>query len=162
MLALLAFVFLQLIFSESSALTCIELLTNTDNYQGEESDIVIASLTRSNNERDIGFMIAPERLNVLLSRARQALIIIGNMDTFKENRRGKKTWSPLFDFLVQHHHIYDGLPIQCERHPSKRSIIREIDAFEAECPDGGCDQPWYVYQLIYETSTDASWKAARS
>ncbi|KAG7110727.1 NFX1-type zinc finger-containing protein 1 like [Verticillium longisporum] len=35
------------------------------NYQGEESDIVIASLTRSNARGDIGFMKAPERLNVL-------------------------------------------------------------------------------------------------
>lgn len=38
---------------------------------------MIASLTRSNNTNDIGFMCAPERLNVLLSRARNGLILIG-------------------------------------------------------------------------------------
>ncbi|KAF4631358.1 hypothetical protein G7Y89_g6771 [Cudoniella acicularis] len=34
-------------------------LSTIDNYQGEESDIVIASLTRSNDSGDIGFMAAP-------------------------------------------------------------------------------------------------------
>ena len=52
-----------------------------DNYQGEESEIFIASLTRSNDNGDIGFMAAPQRLNCLLSRARDGLIIIGNAGT---------------------------------------------------------------------------------
>ncbi|CAA7267397.1 unnamed protein product [Cyclocybe aegerita] len=51
-------------------------LATIDNYQGEESDIVIVSLTRSNPSFDIGFMFSPERLNVLLSRARNALIML--------------------------------------------------------------------------------------
>lgn len=58
---------------------------SVDNYQGEESDIVIASLTRSNASNDIGFMMAPERLNVLLSRARNGLIMIGNSNTFTKS-----------------------------------------------------------------------------
>lgn len=37
--------------------------------QAEESDIVVASLTRSNDHHNIGFMSSPQRLNVLLSRA---------------------------------------------------------------------------------------------
>src|SRR5260370_25411840 len=37
-----------------------------DNYQGEESDIVIVSLTRSNANHDIGFMYSAERVNVML------------------------------------------------------------------------------------------------
>ena len=49
-----------------------------DNYQGEEADIVIASLVRSNPEHVIGFLKEPERINVLLSRARVCEIIIGN------------------------------------------------------------------------------------
>ncbi|KAJ3939835.1 uncharacterized protein N0V96_009822 [Colletotrichum fioriniae] len=64
-------------------------LSTIDNYQGEESDIVIASLTRSNNNGDIGFMKAPERLNVLCSRARECLILIGNMETFMASGHGR-------------------------------------------------------------------------
>ncbi|KAM3507032.1 hypothetical protein MY10362_002023 [Beauveria mimosiformis] len=67
-------------------------LSTIDNYQGEESDIVIASLTRSNNRGDIGFMKSPERLNVLLSRARDAIIMFGNMETFLASSQGELCW----------------------------------------------------------------------
>lgn len=41
-----------------------------DNYQGEESDIVIGSFVRSNNAGQMGFVGDPNRLNVAISRAR--------------------------------------------------------------------------------------------
>lgn len=41
-----------------------------DNYQGEESDIVIGSFVRSNNGGQMGFVGDPNRLNVAISRAR--------------------------------------------------------------------------------------------
>ena len=63
-----------------------------DNYQGEENEIIVASLTRSNEEGNIGFMSSPERLNVLLSRARTGLIIIGDSETFLKSRGGKEIW----------------------------------------------------------------------
>lgn len=114
----------------------------TDNYQGEESDIVVASLTRSNDVGEIGFMAAPERLNVLLSRAREALIMIGNAKTFINNRKGKHTWTPLFDKLRLNHQLHDGLPVKCEQHPQKLALLRLKEDFDTECPDGGCAQPW--------------------
>jgi hypothetical protein len=83
-----------------------------DNYQGEESDIVIISLTRSNPNGDIGFMCSPERLNVLLSRARNAMIMLGNAETFKNARKGADQWCKLFSLLG--HHVYKGFPIKCE------------------------------------------------
>lgn len=48
-------------------------ISTVDNYQGEEADIVIVSLTRSNSKGDIGFLDSLERLNVLLSRALQGI-----------------------------------------------------------------------------------------
>jgi hypothetical protein len=118
------------------------MLTIADNYQGEESGIVIASLTRSNETGDIGFMDAPQRLNVLLSRARNALIIIGNADTFMKSRRGKETWVPFLNHLSENRHLYDGLPIKCERHPLKKALLQKKEDFDTECPDGGCSEPW--------------------
>ncbi|KAJ8579472.1 P-loop containing nucleoside triphosphate hydrolase protein, partial [Rhizopogon salebrosus TDB-379] len=113
-------------------------LATIDNYQGEESDIVVASLTRSNSESAIGFMKSPERLNVLLSRARDGLILIGNMDTFE----GKSTlWSQLFSILKQGAHIYEGFPVKCERHPSRKATLRAANDFDDQCPDGGCAEP---------------------
>ena len=117
-------------------------LTIADNYQGEESDIVIASLTRSNETADIGFMAAPQRLNVLLSRARIALIMIGNADTFMRSRRGKETWVSFFKYLSETRHLYDGLPVKCESHQKKKILLQNVEDFETKCPDGGCAEPW--------------------
>jgi hypothetical protein len=115
-----------------------------DNYQGEESDIIIASLTRSNPVGDIGFMAAPERLNVLISRARNALIMIGDADTLMKSRKGKSTWVPFFELLRKHGHLYDGLPVRCERHPDRKALLARKEDFDVQCLDGGCPLPWYA------------------
>jgi superfamily I DNA and/or RNA helicase len=111
-----------------------------DNYQGEESDIVIISLTRSNPVGDIGFMSSPERLNVLLSRARNAMIMLGNAETFKKARKGADQWCKLFNLLG--HHVYKGFPIKCERHEDKVAILEKPEDFDMFCPDGGCTAKW--------------------
>ncbi|KZV71056.1 P-loop containing nucleoside triphosphate hydrolase protein [Peniophora sp. CONT] len=116
-------------------------LATIDNYQGEESEIVITSLVRSNPAGDIGFMFSPERLNVLLSRARDALIMIGNLDTFSNSRKGKDLWTKLFTLLKQDGHIYDGLPIECVRHPGRKADLALPEHFDLHAPDGGCKEP---------------------
>ncbi|KAL2131440.1 hypothetical protein VTI74DRAFT_5109 [Chaetomium olivicolor] len=116
-------------------------ISTIDNYQGEESDIVIASLTRSNESGDIGFMSSPERLNVLITRARNCIVLIGNMDTFMRSKKGKTTWSPFFDLLKAKGHLYDGLPVKCEKHPERTALLKEPEDFVKSCPDGGCTHP---------------------
>lgn len=113
-----------------------------DNYQGEESDIVLASLTRSNSSGDIGFMSAPERLNVLLSRARDGLIIIGNSETFTNARKGQELWRKTFRMIQDNGHFYNGFPIKCEKHPDRKTMLISPEDFELKCPDGGCTEPW--------------------
>ncbi|KAJ6114078.1 P-loop containing nucleoside triphosphate hydrolase protein [Penicillium capsulatum] len=117
-------------------------LSTIDNYQGEESEIVIVSLTRSNRSGEIGFMAAPERLNVLLSRARNILIMVGNSKTFVTSRKGQKCWIPLIDELKARGHLYDGFPVKCEQHPDKTAVLRTKEDFDRETPDGGCSAPW--------------------
>ncbi|KAL8906627.1 MAG: hypothetical protein Q9171_006195 [Xanthocarpia ochracea] len=113
-----------------------------DNYQGEESDIVIVTLTRSNINCDIGFMSAPERLNVLLSRARNALILIGNSETFLGSRKGKPIWEQLFKMLEVGRHVYTGFPVECMSHQGRKALLSTPGEFDSECPDGGCKEPW--------------------
>lgn len=115
-----------------------------DNYQGEENDIIVASLTRSNKEGIIGFMSSPERLNVLLSRARMGLIIIGNSETFLKSRSGGELWSKFFDMIKRFGYFYKGLPVQCERHNDVKNYLNTPEAFKSLCPDGGCSEPWFV------------------
>lgn len=114
----------------------------TDNYQGKEGEIVIASLTRSNVACDIGFMKSPERLNVLVSRARNGLILIGNSDTFIHARTGGVVWRKFLDHLKQNDHIYEGFPIKCEKHPDRIAALSSPEDFDFQCPDGGCAEPW--------------------
>ncbi|KAI6825134.1 P-loop containing nucleoside triphosphate hydrolase protein [Hortaea werneckii] len=116
-------------------------ISTIDNYQGEESDIVVVSLTRSNANGDIGFMTSPERLNVLLSRARKALILIGNSETFMARPKGTATWKPLFDTLASNGDMHDGLPVSCPQHPDWHRVMTEPSDFEKHCPDGGCSEP---------------------
>jgi hypothetical protein len=52
--------------------------STVDNFQGEEARIILASLVRSNAEGKCGFLAEPQRVNVLLSRARDGLILFGN------------------------------------------------------------------------------------
>ncbi|KAF4126208.1 Superfamily I DNA and/or RNA helicase [Geosmithia morbida] len=115
-------------------------LSTIDNYQGEERDIVIASLTRSNERGDIGFMKAPERLNVLVSRARNCLIMIGNMATFINSLQGKDTWVPFFQLLKDKEYLQDGIRVRCEQHPERTSTLASPQDFELKCPDGGCSE----------------------
>ncbi|THU96868.1 P-loop containing nucleoside triphosphate hydrolase protein [Dendrothele bispora CBS 962.96] len=116
-------------------------LATIDNYQGEESEIVVVSLTRSNSSNDIGFMSSPERLNVLLSRARNALIMIGNSDTFTKSKKGKELYKKFFEFMKKQGHIHDGFPVRCEQHPNRVALLTTENQFDAECPDGGCSEP---------------------
>lgn len=118
------------------------LINVTDNYQGEECDIVIATLTRSNDANNIGFMSQPERLNVLLSRARNGLILIGNSETFAHSKTGGQLWTKLFGMLKDGGHVYDGFPIRCQRHPEQTAVIMTKEAFDEYSPDGGCKEPW--------------------
>lgn len=87
-------------------------------------------------------MAAPERLNVLLSRARNILIMVGNPETFVSSRKGQRSWKPLFDQLKAKGHLYDGLPVKCEQHPDRTAVLRTKEDFDRETPDGGCSAPW--------------------
>lgn len=104
---------------------------------------------------DVGFMSTPERVNVLLSRARNGLILVGNASTFKLSKKGGKMWTQLVSLLAEGHHLYDGFPVKCERHPDRKIMLRSATDFDAECPDGGCLEPWQVKWSGNETCTTA-------
>ena len=52
-------------------------ITVVDNFQGEENDIILLSLVRSNREAKIGFLKTENRVCVALSRAKKGFYIIG-------------------------------------------------------------------------------------
>jgi superfamily I DNA and/or RNA helicase len=59
----------------------LNIVINTvDAFQGKDADICIYSVTRSNDKGRLGFQREAPRLNVALSRGRDALIIVGDDD----------------------------------------------------------------------------------
>lgn len=66
-----------------------------DSYQGCESDIIIVSTVRSNENYSLGFLNDEKRMNVLLTRMKKGIIIIGNSKTLKNNF----FWKEFISFL---------------------------------------------------------------
>ena len=56
-------------------------VNTVDGFQGQERDIILISLVRSNDNGQIGFLRDLRRMNVAITRARMKLIILGNPDT---------------------------------------------------------------------------------
>ncbi len=52
-----------------------------DGFQGQESDIVIVSLVRSNGKNDIGFLKDYRRFNVAITRAKSQVVVVGDSST---------------------------------------------------------------------------------
>jgi superfamily I DNA and/or RNA helicase len=65
---------------EQLAIEGLEIDT-VDGFQGREKEAVIISLVRSNTTGEIGFLGDTRRMNVALTRARRALIVIGDSAT---------------------------------------------------------------------------------
>jgi hypothetical protein len=57
-----------------------------DSFQGNQAEIIAVSLVRNNTQlsgQGLGFLVEPTRMNVLLSRAEQLLILVGSWDFFR-------------------------------------------------------------------------------
>ena len=60
-------------------------INTVDGFQGQERDIIVISLVRSNDEGQIGFLRDLRRMNVAITRARMKLIILGDKDTMSRH-----------------------------------------------------------------------------
>ncbi|CAH1269009.1 ZNFX1 [Branchiostoma lanceolatum] len=54
-------------------------VSTVDNFQGEENDIILLSLVRSNDKDNVGFLKVDNRVCVALSRAKKGFYAIGNL-----------------------------------------------------------------------------------
>ncbi|MFT4739129.1 MAG: ATP-dependent RNA/DNA helicase IGHMBP2 [Paraglaciecola sp.] len=79
-----------------------------DAFQGQERDVILISLTRSNAEGIVGFLANERRMNVAMTRARHKLIMVGDSSTLATN--------PFFNELIeyfqqrnQYHSVFEYL-----------------------------------------------------
>jgi helicase required for RNAi-mediated heterochromatin assembly 1 len=126
-------------------------VVTVDSYQGEENDIVLLSLVRSNKNRNIGFLSVDNRVCVALSRAKRGFYIFGNAEILAIE---SNTWEYVVKILWgrekdvkkdQKKSALPGparrigyhLPLQCTGHGRKFWIESPSDW---DHTNGGCDK----------------------
>ncbi|GBL83940.1 NFX1-type zinc finger-containing protein 1 [Araneus ventricosus] len=110
--------------------------TVVDNFQGEESDIVLISFVRSNEEGQIGFLKISNRVCVALSRARKGLYCIGNFSLLAEK---SNLWKNIIKTLEDSKAIGPSISLMCQNHPDTSRAVANDSDFDL-VPEGGCTQ----------------------
>ncbi|KAF8434640.1 hypothetical protein BGX38DRAFT_160676 [Terfezia claveryi] len=105
-------------------------------WRGEEAKVIVISLVRCNPAHRCGFLKTSNRINVLLSRARNGMYIIGNADT----ARPVAMWSNVLTLLNREGNFGDALELRCPRHADKQIFVSTSDDFLRFSPEGGCDE----------------------
>ncbi|GJJ72232.1 helicase required for RNAi-mediated heterochromatin assembly 1 [Entomortierella parvispora] len=115
-------------------------VSTVDGFQGEENEIIILSLVRSNANNNIGFLRTSNRVCVGLSRAKKGLYILGNAGLLMEQ---SDLWNTIIHSLMpdrSEFRIGNRIQLRCQTHPDEVSEVAleaEFDAVE----QGGCSRP---------------------
>lgn len=72
-------------FPNLKAFADLITIDTVDGFQGQERDLMLISLTRSNERGEIGFLADERRMNVALTRAKRKLVLIGDSSTLASN-----------------------------------------------------------------------------
>nr|XP_034329289.1 NFX1-type zinc finger-containing protein 1-like [Crassostrea gigas] len=113
-------------------------ITVVDNFQGEENDIILLSLVRSNDDGKIGFLKIENRVCVALSRAKHGFYVIGNLNLMSGN---SELWRKVVEHAKRENLYGEGLHLYCQNHPNDAGInATEPEDFK-KAPEGGCMKP---------------------
>lgn len=119
-------------------------LATIDNFQGEESKVVILSTVRSNFDSRVGFLKTPNRINVGCSRAKNGFYIVGNATLTS----AVPMWRQISGELSVKQRIGPAFRACCPRHPANVYYIRNPEQWygipECEVPCGSnlpCGHP---------------------
>ncbi|KAJ6261683.1 hypothetical protein Dda_2481 [Drechslerella dactyloides] len=127
---------------DASGITKYVEVCTVDQFQGSDRDIIIVSMVRCNEDHKIGFLKSLERTNVLLSRARKGLIIIGDLYTVCARPDVNGTaWPDVMHLLGEQGCLLDGIPIVCQRHPGQKYLCETPQQLDHMSPEGGCRIP---------------------
>ena len=110
-------------------------ITTVDNFQGEENDIILLSLVRSNPQNRIGYLSEANIICVALSRAKKGLYVIGNFEQLKTNSR---IWEKIVDDAIKREFLDNRLELICQNHKISTFVTNDLD-FNL-VGDGGCQK----------------------
>ena len=112
-------------------------VTVVDNYQGEENDIILLSLVRSNDQGKIGFLKVSNRICVALSRAKKGFYVIGDFDFLASE---SDLWKNIKLDMESKGKLGDGLTLYCQNHPDSAGIVAKDASDFGKAPEGGCSR----------------------
>lgn len=115
-------------------------VVSLDDFQGEEADIIILSLVRSEK---LGFLDKQNRIIVALSRARHGMFVVGNFEVFR--RAAHSDWPRVLAQAEGSKHLMQSIELKCTTHGT---IFHEVSVRHAQdarflqslSPLGGCQQ----------------------
>ena len=111
-------------------------VVTVDNYQGEENDVILVSLVRSNAQNVIGFLSNQNRINVALTRARRMLYLFGNAECIKShevrdyaNPDQESYWLQVINHLEMRQSVGNEIVY---KYPNKKRIqyLRNLESFD--------------------------------
>ncbi|KAF5980459.1 NFX1-type zinc finger-containing protein [Fusarium coicis] len=105
-------------------------LATVDNFQGEEAKVVIISLVRSNPRHKLGFLKTSNRINVLLSRAKHGMYLIGDVNTYRQ----VPMWDDVYRKLSGAATVGTKLELCCPRHPDAIILCSKPGHFNIMSP----------------------------
>ena len=115
-------------------------ITTVDNFQGEENDIILLSLVRSNSKNIIGFLKEENRVCVSLSRARHGFYCIGNFSMLNKTSQ-ENIWQKIVPDMESKGNVGTALEVHCINHPENKFLVADPEGFDEASPAGGCNLP---------------------
>jgi serine/threonine protein kinase len=71
-----------------------------DSFQGQECEVLIYSVTRSNVANNLGFLRSERRVNVAMSRGKDALIVVGDHRFCRQARGGDNPFAKVLSHIT--------------------------------------------------------------
>jgi hypothetical protein len=83
-------------------------VASVDGFQGREKQVIVFSCVRANSSGNLGFLADARRVNVMMTRAKRGLVIVGSPITLRAERG---TWAPWLLWAHENGLIVGGAPV---------------------------------------------------
>ncbi|CAJ1351069.1 unnamed protein product [Effrenium voratum] len=128
-----------------------------DGYQGMEQGLILFSATRSNESRALGFLADNRRMNVMLTRAKQGLIVFGNADTLRNSVAPESRWPDWLAWAEERKAVLGAHEVAERMQSTSSSPSRSLPAARESAALGG-----NPFEDLHSTSTGSGTRESAS